>query len=148
MRALGLQGAGALCALKPHPRTFPIPSSYPFTCLTEDGNDQFVIPEVMLPKYFLDSSPFSLSIYTHPEGPGVFLRVVKTYCIGNASRMKRWHLPTRTASTSRQHVSFSSSARRGSYEDTISNLRIGKHSRVIFQGFTGTHPTSPCFCLS
>ena len=34
-------------------------------------------------------------------------------------------------------VSFSTSARNCSYEDTISNLRIGKHTRVIFQGFTG-----------
>jgi hypothetical protein len=33
---------------------------------------------------------------------------------------------------------FSTSARRRGYEDTIPNLKIGGHTRVIFQGFTGT----------
>jgi hypothetical protein len=37
----------------------------------------------------------------------------------------------------RNHVSFSTSAPQNSYEDTISNLKIGDHTRVIFQGFTG-----------
>lgn len=32
---------------------------------------------------------------------------------------------------------FSSSALRAGYEDTVQNLRIGKHTRVIYQGFTG-----------
>ncbi|KAK5134421.1 hypothetical protein LTR08_006468 [Meristemomyces frigidus] len=32
---------------------------------------------------------------------------------------------------------FTSSAVRGSYDDTVQNLRIGKHTRVIYQGFTG-----------
>lgn len=32
---------------------------------------------------------------------------------------------------------FSSSALRSGYEDTVQNLRIGKHTRVIYQGFTG-----------
>jgi succinyl-CoA synthetase alpha subunit len=33
--------------------------------------------------------------------------------------------------------SFTSSARRNGYDDTVQNLRIGKHTRVIYQGFTG-----------
>jgi succinyl-CoA synthetase alpha subunit len=32
---------------------------------------------------------------------------------------------------------FSTSARQNGYEDTISNLKIGQHTRVMFQGFTG-----------
>ena len=43
----------------------------------------------------------------------------------------------------RAHPSFSISVRHNSYEDTISNLRIGKHTRVIFQGFTGQIPRTP-----
>jgi succinyl-CoA synthetase alpha subunit len=44
----------------------------------------------------------------------------------------------RSAPLKHIHVSsFSTSARHGSYEDTIANLKIGAHTRVIFQGFTG-----------
>lgn len=32
---------------------------------------------------------------------------------------------------------FSRSVRRNGYDDTIQNLKIGAHTRVIFQGFTG-----------
>ncbi|KAG9240481.1 succinyl-CoA synthetase-like protein [Calycina marina] len=36
---------------------------------------------------------------------------------------------------------FSTSTRRNGYEDTIANLKIGSHTRVIFQGFTGKQAT-------
>lgn len=36
---------------------------------------------------------------------------------------------------------FSTSTRRLSYEDTIQNLKIGKHTRVLYQGFTGRQAT-------
>jgi hypothetical protein len=44
-------------------------------------------------------------------------------------------------------ASFGTSGQRKSYEDTISNLKIGKDTRVIFQGFTGRpdHITLPSF---
>jgi succinyl-CoA synthetase alpha subunit len=37
---------------------------------------------------------------------------------------------------------FSGSARRSGYDDTIKNLQIGSHTRVIFQGFTGRQATA------
>lgn len=40
------------------------------------------------------------------------------------------------------HPFFSSSAKYGAYADTIPNLKIGKHTRVIYQGFTGKQATA------
>lgn len=37
---------------------------------------------------------------------------------------------------------FSTSAQRNAYEDTIQNLKIGRHTRVIYQGFTGRQATA------
>ncbi|KAH7062005.1 succinyl-CoA ligase subunit alpha [Paraphoma chrysanthemicola] len=39
-------------------------------------------------------------------------------------------------------ATFSSSARRNGYDDTIQNLKIGADTRVIFQGFTGKLATA------
>ncbi|KAK7514537.1 succinyl-CoA synthetase-like protein [Phyllosticta citriasiana] len=39
-------------------------------------------------------------------------------------------------------ASFSSSPARASYEKTIEHLKIGRHTRVIFQGFTGRQATA------
>lgn len=39
-------------------------------------------------------------------------------------------------------AALSSSARRDGYDDTIQNLKIGAHTRVIFQGFTGKQATA------
>ncbi|KAF7350595.1 Succinyl-CoA ligase [ADP-forming] subunit alpha, mitochondrial [Mycena sanguinolenta] len=41
-----------------------------------------------------------------------------------------------------RRVSFSTSSARLSYEDTVGNLKIGTHTRVIFQGFTGRQATA------
>lgn len=49
--------------------------------------------------------------------------------------MIRRHLLRGTGGSSSK--AFSTSARRRGYEDTIGNLKIGKDTRVIFQGFTG-----------
>jgi len=39
-------------------------------------------------------------------------------------------------------ATFSSSSKRNGYDDTIQNLKIGSHTRVIFQGFTGKLATA------
>jgi succinyl-CoA synthetase alpha subunit len=39
-------------------------------------------------------------------------------------------------------ASFSTTSKFQDYDDTINNLRIGKHTRVIFQGFTGKQATA------
>ncbi|KAF7362779.1 Succinyl-synthetase alpha subunit [Mycena venus] len=41
-----------------------------------------------------------------------------------------------------QRVLFSTSPSRSAYKDTIPNLKIGAHTRVIFQGFTGRQATA------
>lgn len=40
------------------------------------------------------------------------------------------------------HPFFSSSTKYGAYADTIPNLKIEKHTRVIYQGFTGKQATA------
>jgi succinyl-CoA synthetase alpha subunit len=39
-------------------------------------------------------------------------------------------------------AAFTNSSRRNGYDDTIHNLKIGAHTRVIFQGFTGKLATA------
>ncbi|KAK5164838.1 uncharacterized protein LTR77_009502 [Saxophila tyrrhenica] len=53
---------------------------------------------------------------------------------GQAIRQSHAKLP-RLSRHSRRHFSASPASR--DYEDTVQNLRIGKHTRVIYQGFTG-----------
>lgn len=40
-------------------------------------------------------------------------------------------------STSTRRTFSAATPRRAGYDDTVHNLRIGKHTRVIYQGFTG-----------
>lgn len=53
---------------------------------------------------------------------------------GQLIHQSQARLPQLSRSTTR---SFSTSLRRPGYDDTVQNLRIGKHTRVIYQGFTG-----------
>ncbi|EAT83662.2 hypothetical protein SNOG_08494 [Parastagonospora nodorum SN15] len=49
---------------------------------------------------------------------------------------------SRLISRQTPNAAFSSSSRHNGYDDTIQNLRIGKDTRVIFQGFTGKLATA------
>lgn len=40
------------------------------------------------------------------------------------------------------HAAFSTTSCRNGYDETIQNLKIGAHTRVIFQGFTGKLATA------
>jgi succinyl-CoA synthetase alpha subunit len=53
------------------------------------------------------------------------------------------HLSRKLSSVTRVPASqFSTSPRCNGYDDTIQNLKIGRHTRVIFQGFTGKQATA------
>jgi succinyl-CoA synthetase alpha subunit len=43
----------------------------------------------------------------------------------------------RSAGNAVKNKEFATTSRKLGYEDTIENLRIGKNTRVMFQGFTG-----------
>jgi len=54
-------------------------------------------------------------------------------------------LPKRAPQTLRAPLTrrFTTSPRTASYADTLANLKIGAHTRVLFQGFTGLQLFAP-----
>ncbi|KAJ4301745.1 hypothetical protein N0V90_003838 [Kalmusia sp. IMI 367209] len=61
----------------------------------------------------------------------------QTRCLGTRVLPKSTQLYPRSTS-----LAFSTSSCRYGYDDTIQNLKIGSHTRVIFQGFTGKQATA------
>jgi len=60
-----------------------------------------------------------------------------TRCTGALRIAQSKYLPR-----SNNSVYFSTTSSRHGYDDTIQNLKIGAHTRVIFQGFTGKQATA------
>jgi hypothetical protein len=64
------------------------------------------------------------------------------------ARLHRPRASLLRAPVKRVNVSrFSTSSRRQSYADTLPNLRIGAHTRVLFQGFTGRRHHALLTCV-
>jgi succinyl-CoA synthetase alpha subunit len=60
----------------------------------------------------------------------------------NARHLRRNPLRSRKLIKLPYQAAFSSSSGHNGYDDTIHNLRIGSHTKVIFQGFTGRQATA------
>nr|POE47434.1 succinate--coa ligase [adp-forming] subunit alpha-1, mitochondrial [Quercus suber] len=59
-----------------------------------------------------------------------------------ALRARSHIFPSTALKNSSSRRAFSSSQARCSYDDTVQNLKIGKHTRVMYQGFTGRVATT------
>lgn len=60
----------------------------------------------------------------------------------NARHLRRNCLQSRQLTQLPYQAAFSRLSRHSGYDDTIHNLRIGSHTKVIFQGFTGRQATA------
>jgi succinyl-CoA synthetase alpha subunit len=60
----------------------------------------------------------------------------------NARHLRRNPLRSRKLIQLPYQAAFSSSSGHNGYDGTIHNLRIGSHTKVIFQGFTGRQATA------
>ena len=63
--------------------------------------------------------------------------MVRVFELSRCLRRQSVFLPSSRRDSGVNRSNFSTSTVKAAYEDTIPNLKIGAHTRVVYQGFTG-----------